>query len=316
MPIIDSGSINGLLSTPLVLPAPVAGALAALFLVMVVVAVRRATYSGGSRFLLSLGAIVIGALMVIGVLDRLATNERAADQRVLLQRNSQLSLSAVAPGSAFACLDGAAGEQVENACEKAVFADAQSTASAVAYVSARLSLLSDAFAAAQRGDPDLMNVFGATRRAIELDRYGIAAHVLAVRDGCTAERCAAFAMFPDTNALKANLKVHAFDTYVSRYASDWGKTGAAAEKQPQAAAPMQAPVANAAEPPSPGHPVDSRYDFPSSASIPAVSIMNAEPPLPKEAGAANAQAGTDKAAGNPPVPPKRPQAQAASPPAR
>ncbi len=298
------------------LPAPVAGALAALFLVTVVVAVRRATYSGGSRFLLSLVAIVIGALVVIGVLDRLATNERAADQRVLLQRNSQLSLSAVAPGSAFACLDGAAGEQVENACEKAVFVDAQSTASAVAYVSARLSLLSDAFAAAQRGDPDLMNVFGATRRAIELDRYGIAAHVLAVRDGCTAERCAAFVMFQDTNALKANLKVHAFDTYVSRYASDWGKTAAAADKQPQAAAPMQPPVASAAEAPSPGHPVDSRYDFPSSASIPAVSIMNAEPPLPKEAGAANAQAGTDKAAGNPPVPPKRPQAQAASPPAR
>ena len=194
--------------------------------------------------------------------------------------------------------------------------DAQSTASAVAYVSARLSLLSDAFAAAQRGDPDLINVFGATRRAIELDRYGIAAHVLAVRDGCTAERCAAFVMFQDTNALKANLKVHAFDTYVSRYASDWGKTAAAADKQPQAAAPMQPPVASAAEAPSPGHPVDSRYDFPSSASIPAVSIMNAEPPLPKEAGAANAQAGTDKAAGNPPVPPKRPQAQAASPPAR
>ena len=41
MSIIDSASVNGLLSTPLVLPAPVAGALAALFLVMVVMAVRR-----------------------------------------------------------------------------------------------------------------------------------------------------------------------------------------------------------------------------------------------------------------------------------
>ena len=307
------------------LPAPVAGALAALFFVMVVMAVRRAAQGTGPRLLLPLTVIVVGGLVAISVLDRLATNERAADQRALLQRNAQLSLSAVTPGSAFACLDGAAGEQVENACEKAVFADAQSTASAVAYVSARLTLLSDSFAVAQHGDPDLRTAFSATRRAIELDRYGIAAHVLAVRDGCTAERCAAFAMFQDTNILKANLKVHAFDTYVSRYASDWGRAGAGPEKQPQAAASPPPPsAASAAEPSSPGHPVDSRYDFPSSASIPAVSIMNAEPPPPKEQtgtinalpGATTTPAGADKAVGNPPVPPKRPQAQAASPPAR
>ena len=50
-----------------------------------------------------------------------------------LQRNAELSLSAVAPGSTLACLDGVAGEAVENACEKTVFADPQSAASAVAY---------------------------------------------------------------------------------------------------------------------------------------------------------------------------------------
>ena len=210
MPIIDSASINALLSTPLVLPAPVAGALAALFLVVVVMAVRRAARGGGPRLLVPLAAIAIGGVAVIGVLDRLAMNERAAEQRALLQRNSQLSISAVAPGSPLACLDGVAGEQVENACEQAVFADAQSTARAVAYVSARLSLLSDVFAIAQRGDRDLLAAFTPTRRAIELDRYGIAAHVLAVRDGCVAERCAAFDMLQDTSALRANLKVHAF----------------------------------------------------------------------------------------------------------
>ena len=268
MPISDSASINALLSTPLVLPAPLAGALAALFLVVVVMAVRRVARGGG-------------------VLDLLAMNERAAEQRALLQRGSQLSISAVAPGSPLACLDGVAGEQVENACEQAVFADAQSTARAVAYVSARLSLLSDLFSIAQRGDRDLLAAFTPTRRAIELDRYGI-----------------------------ANLKVHAFDAYIARYVSAWGKTEPAAEKQPQASSSALPPVASAGEPQAP-HPVDSRYDFPSSASIPPVSIMNAEPPPPKEqTGTANAQAGADKATGTAPVPPKRPQAQAASPPAR
>ncbi|MGB8893074.1 MAG: hypothetical protein WCD13_01960 [Pseudolabrys sp.] len=316
MPIRDSASINALLSTPLVLPAPVAGALAALFLVVVVMAVRRVARGGGPRLLVPLAAIAIGGVAVIGVLDLLAMNERAAEKRALLQRDSRLSISAVAPGSPLACLDGVAGEQVENACEQAVFADAQSTARAVAYVSARLSLLSDVFAIAQRGDRDLLAAFTPTRRAIELDRYGIAAHVLAVRDGCVAERCAAFDMFQDTGALRANLKVHAFDAYIARYMSAWGKTEPAGEKQPQASTSAPPPVASAGEPQAP-HPVDSRYDFPSSASIPPVSIMNAEPPPPKEqTGTANAQAGADKATSTAPVPPKRPQAQAASPPAR
>lgn len=308
MPIVNDASLNGLLSSSLVLPAPVAGALAALFLVLMLMVVRSAARGGGFRLLLPLCVLVICVLAAIGIIDRLAVNERTAEHRALIQRAAQLSLSAVASGSPLACLDGVAGEQVENACENAVFADAQSTARAVVYINAQLSLLADV---AQHSDHDLVAAFSTARRAIELDRYGIAAHVLAMRDGCTAERCAAFALFEDTAALKANLKVHAFDTYVSRYASAWNKSEPAAEKVPQAAAPSTTPVAE----PSAPHPVDSRYDFPSAASIPPVSIMNAEPPPPKEhTGTVSAHAG-DKPA-NPPVPPKRPQTQAASPPAR
>ena len=80
-----------------------------------------------------------------------------------------------------------------------------------------------------------------------------------------------------------------------------------------------APVASAPEQPAPsGQPVSSKYDFPSAASIPPVSIMNAEPPLPKAAADAAAAQPKPKAEGEAavPVPPKRPQAQAATPPAR
>jgi hypothetical protein len=317
MSTINATFVEGLLSTPLVLPAPVAGALAALFFVTVVLAIRRVTQGHASRIVLPVLAIGLAGMAVFGILDRLTRSERAAEERALLERNSQLSLAASAPGSALSCLDGLAGEEIENACEKSVFADPQSAARGVGYISARLSLLADATAAAGRGSPDVLGALAPTRRAIELDRFGIAAHVLAVRDGCTSEKCAAFSMLHDATALKANLKVHAFDAYVARYAAAWGKGEAGPENVPQASRSGTTPVASAPEPLSPSHPLDSRYDFPSSASIPPVSIMNAEPPPPKEATSPqSAHSGTEKTGSTPPVPPKRPQTQAASPPAR
>lgn len=317
MSTINSTFVDGLLSTPLVLPAPAAGALAALFFVMVILAIRRVTQGHASRIVAPVLAIAVAAVAVFGIIDRLTRSERAAEERALLERNSQLSLSATAPGSALSCLDGLAGEEIENACERSVFADPQSAARAVGYISARLSLLADAAATAGRGGSDVLTALAPTRRAIELDRFGIAAHVLAVRDGCTAEKCAAFSMLHDASTLKANFKVHAFDAYVARYAAAWGKSEAAPENVPQASAPGTAPVASVPEPLSPSHPLDSRYDFPSSASIPPVSIMNTEPPPPKEpVSHPGAHAATEKTGTAPPVPPKRPQSQAVSPPAR
>ena len=261
------------------------------------------------------GAIIAGgAFAAVVVLDRMTLDRQAAEARTLLQRNAALNVGAIAPGSALACLDAGAGDAIENACETSVFADPQSAARAVAYTSARLALLAEVSTLAQGNDPAIVGAFAATRRAIELDRYGIAAHVLATRDGCTAEQCAAFAWLHDTAALKANLKANAFDTYVARYAAAWNKTepqtAPVAEKLPRA---NGVPVASAPEAPS-GQPVSSKYDFPSSASIPPVSIMNAEPPLPK-AEAPATQPSTE-AEVTVPVPPKRPQAQAATPPAR
>jgi hypothetical protein len=316
MSTINSAFVEGLLSTPLVLPAPVAGALAALFFVMVFLVIRRMTQGHASRIVVPVLAIAVAGVAVFGIFDRLTRSERAAEARALLERNSQLSLTAAAPGSALSCLDSLAGEEIENACEKSIFADPQSAARAVGYISARLSLLADAAATAGRGGSDVLAALAPTRRAIELDRFGIAAHVLAVRDGCTAEKCAAFAMLHDATTLKANFKVHAFDAYVARYAAAWGKGEAVPENAPQASSPGTAPVASAPEPLSPSHPLDSRYDFPSSASIPPVSIMNAEPPPKEPTSPQGAHAATEKTGTTPPVPPKRPQAQAASPPAR
>ena len=278
--------------------------------------------NGVLKVILPAAAIAAAALAVIAVTDHMAADGLAAERRALLTRSGALDRSAIVPGSALACLDSGPGEAVQNACEKAVFADARSVAAAVAYTSARLALLRDAFDLAQRGDAGVLGALAGARRAIELDRYGFAAHVLSQRDGCTVERCAAFDMLRDTAALKSNMKARVFDAYVDRHAGSWDKVVpqtapppvAAASPAPDAEASV-APVASAAQPPAAvGRPVDSRWDFPSAASIPPVSIMNSEPKLPTPAAEAKAAPPAGEAsASTVPVPPRRPQAEATSP---
>ena len=84
--------VEGMLSTPLVLPAPVAGGLAALFFVMVVLVIRRVTQGHASRIVVPVLAMAVAGVAVFGILDRLTRSERAAEERALLERNSQLSL--------------------------------------------------------------------------------------------------------------------------------------------------------------------------------------------------------------------------------
>jgi hypothetical protein len=242
-----------------------------------------------ARFTLAMSGLVVGAAAVAGVmvaLDRLAASDRLAERNALLARDAALNRTALVSGSALACLDAGAGEAVENACEKAVFGSAQSTAAAVAYMDARLKLVSEAARLADQGDAGVTAALAASRRAIELDHYGIAAHVLETRDGCTPDRCAAFAWVVDASALKANLRGQVFDQYVSRYADKWNEVApppkAPAMSEAPAAVPPVASIAPApnGQMPAPIKP-NEKWDFPSAASIPPVSIMNAEPPSPK-----------------------------------
>jgi hypothetical protein len=283
-----------------------------------------------------LAVLALGSFAVFAVVDRQGVAERAAERRALLAREVELSRIALAPGSALACLDGGAGETVENVCEKTVFATAQSTAAAVAYMEARLKLL----AATAGRDPGLLGLLASTRRAVALDRFGVAAHVLAIRDGCTAEKCDAFALVDDASALQANLRAQVYDQYVSRYVASWNAPPPAPAEKPPAVSALPSPTSLARVTASgqtaiPAVKPGEHWDFPSAASIPAVSIMGAEPPLPKGADAqaqAPAQAqgqGPGQGEGAPPAakpaanpaakpaaPPKTPPPQAAPPAAR
>jgi hypothetical protein len=259
----------GLFSMPLLL-ATIAGVLAAL-LVLVLVANYRGDGDVFRGLVLPIAAVLVGGLGVIVGINWISQYESGGERRALEQREAALAVQAMAPGSALGCLDGAAGDTVQNACEQAVFAGPQATAAAVAYRAAQIDLLEDALSFARRSDPHFAARFDGLQRSIELDRFGIAAHVLAVRDGCTDQRCGIFAFLADEKAIKANLKAQAFDQYVSRYGAAWSKPGAKAKEEPVAGVP----------PGLAAKPLEKGYDFPSAASIPPVSIMNPEPLVPK-----------------------------------
>jgi hypothetical protein len=223
---------------------------------------------------------------------------------------AELTAQAVAPGSPLACLDGVGLEAVDTACAQSVFASAQTVTAAVAYTSARLSLLEDGLGYAAR-DKSYAPVTERLRRALAADRYGVVAHVLAGR-GCSAEECPAFALFADAGRLKANLKDRSFEASVVHYAANWRSEGAGST----AAAPSSGSVAPAAtsalpgpaQPPGSaptGMPLSSKYTLPSSASIPAVNIMTSEPAGP-EPPAAQRDAPTGTATAQPRRPPARP----------
>jgi hypothetical protein len=199
-------------------------------------------------------------------LDRGQVQERAAERRALEARAHDLSARATAPGSPLGCLDAAAGEIVENSCEKALFASPESTAAAVEYVSARLALVLDEIVHLKGNADSIRGSQAALRRTAERDRFGFYAHVLAVRYGCDDRSCGAFPLFNDLERIKANLQERRFDGLVERYAATWPK-GASPQVPgtPQASAPSARPT------------VSRGIDFPSAASIPPVSIMNPEP---------------------------------------
>ncbi len=220
--------------------------------------------------------VMLGSGIVIG---RMVGGGAADGERHALEaRAFELMSRAMAPGSALACLDAVAGETFEASCEKAVFATPEATAAAVSYVAAQLALLAVDKDPAQRAGSGSGIALAQLRRSVETDRFGIVAHVLSVRDGCTATGCAALAMFLDARRVKAHLAADSFGSSVQRYAATWrepaGGSRVASQATPETpVTAARAPVASARTP--------NNYFYPSSDSIPAVSIMSPEPAAPQ-----------------------------------
>ena len=227
-----------------------------------------------------------GAIVAWAFLAGAAVRDLSVERRNLEMRAGQLTAQVLAPGSPLACLDATGGQNVEAACEKALFAAPATVAAASSYTLARVALLSDMLSHIKAGG-SLDSIFPPLRRALEADRFGFVAHTLVLRDGCTSNRCPALALFRDPDRVRANMSAQSFDRYLERYVALWGQ-------------PSETPVAEAAPPSTaslaagqlpPGQKkVLVDIDFPNSASIPAVSIMNPEKASPASLADANARA--------------------------
>jgi len=187
MPGIDAA---GTLAVPIWL----AGAAAVVFVVAILLAVKRAS---GVALITSLFHICLIAAVVFGawlyVRERDASERRALDDRKM----------ALMAGSALSCLDELAGEAVESACEKEVFATPEAVAAAVKYVTAQLALIDDGTAYAKR-DASYAAELAPLRTAVELDRFGLVAQVLKEREGCTADHCDALTQFHESTRVLGN----------------------------------------------------------------------------------------------------------------
>jgi hypothetical protein len=262
------------------------------------------------------GVVALGVLVGVAMIWALLTNpvaqDHGADRRALEMRAQELSTRAMAPGSALACLDAVAGENVDAACEKALFASPASVAAATSYAAARLELLSDMAAYVKHGGRDIDGALLPLRHSLETDAYGFLAHALAVRDGCTSQNCKALDVFHDASRVRANLSGQTLDRYLNRYLTAWAL-------QPDSPGPVADAATPASQPGAPGQRKVVNIDFPSAASIPAVSIMNPEPgtkstPAPASAATANPAAPAASTASAPPS--KKSRKQAANPPAQ
>jgi len=203
---------------------------------------------------------------------------------------------------ALACVEDLAGDAVQQACERAVFASAESTAAAVNYMASmisRLTALGDA-ASAQR---TMSSEMQAVRRAIERDRYGLVSQVLLARERCTPMECATYRSLTDNHQIITNMDEHLYDNLVARYAPTWNlpQAGTAASNSPLAMMPPSMPT---------GRPTNA--EFPSAANTPAVSIMAPEPGTGVKATGATPPAQQPAARAEKPTQAERP-AQVAAP---
>lgn len=277
---------------------------------------RREKVSGFTRSGFVVIGGLLGAIVTWTALERASLGDRDAERRALEMRAVELTAPTLQPGSPLPCLSALAGDAVEAACEKALFASPASVAAATSYVAAQLALLNDIVGYIRHGGTGIDNALVPLRRSLEADRFGFVAHALATRDGCTSQNCRALAVFVNAGRVRANLTAATLDHYLDRYASAWAQT---TPEAPLADATSAQPSA-APAPPAPPHKIVD-IDFPSAASIPAVSIMNPEPTskaASAAAAAATANAGPPNGAA-PALPARRPpphkQAEAASAPA-
>jgi len=235
------------------------------------------------------GALTVITLVAIGIAVAATIREFGPEGRnASTEAPSPQPMIAALP--ALSCIDDLAGEAVLTACEKSLFGSPESAAAALSYAAlqiTRLTASGDLATANRNATPELQSL----RRAVERDRYGLMAYVLAVRDHCTPSNCAAFRSLADNHQIVSNMDERVYDGLVARYAPLWNAPAATA-----------GPVAVLAPSTPTGKPTNA--EFPTAASTPPVSIMTPEPGQATTPAAP--RSGASAPAANAPLPSPRP----------
>jgi len=260
------------------------------------------------------GALTVITLLAIAIAVAATVRFYGPDgQGAPTEARAQAMVTASLP--ALSCLDDLAGDAVAIGCEKALFGAPDAAAAAVVYTAARIDRLT-ALGDAATADKGLTVDMKVLRKSLEHDRYGLVAHVLATRDGCTQFDCAAFRSLTDQQQVAANMESHLYDNLVARYAPTWNAPAGAALAMPPANPAL------AGLPPTMPTGKPTNAEFPSASSTPPVSIMNPEPTArqaapaaaPRAPAATSAQAAAPAApAAKKPPAPKAARAPAAAP---
>jgi len=263
-------------------------AAAGFFAIILLVTLLRAERSVAN------GALTVITLLAIGVAAAATIRGFGpGDTAASADKPSPPAMSAALP--ALACIDDLAGETVLTACEKTLFGSAESTAAAISYAASQITRLTS-FGDVATANRNFTTELESLRRAVERDRYGLMAYVLAARDHCTATACPAFRSLANNRQIVANMDDRVYEGMVMRYSGSWNAPPPPAAGQ-VAALPTTMPT---------GKPTNA--DFPSAASTPPVSIMAPEPSSAPAPSASRAAATAPSA----PLPLSRP----ASPPAQ
>lgn len=252
----------------------------------------------GVRFTFGFIALVafVGSAAWLAVYIGMVEQRRAIEERI-----AALRAQAMASG-ALACLERGA-EALHASCAQSLFASPGAISSAGIYTASRLDAMKAARHYSGPRTPQFDDVVVALERSLQEDPFGLAADILVRREGCTAQRCEALSLFTDPARLADNIRNKTFDANVARYTAAWSAQPAASSAPESAPAPTITPSGLTRAP------IPDKYELPSAASIPPVSIMTDEPPQR----ATPAPAAKDRPAA-PPQEAAAPAAETATPP--
>jgi hypothetical protein len=212
-------------------------------------------------------ASVAWLVLYLGMVEQ----RRAIENRIAALRAEAMAASTLA------CLERGV-DALQASCAQSLFASPGAVSAAGIHTASRL----DAMKAARRYSgpraPEFDDAVASLEQSLQEDPFGIAADILVRREGCTAQRCDALSLFAHPGRLADNIRNRTFEANVARYSAAWDARQPAAPQAPAPSAPASAPTLRIEPNGESRAPIPEKYELPSSASIPPVSIMTDEPP--------------------------------------